>query len=240
MTTPQNQHPKSSTAAAAGQSCPSWDVLPCNSYLISLLPLEDFFKYLPGIASQEEFHDLIRCMAAAWLLWIQQKQLTTTSRYRWLPNMLQNRQQLTLFALAAMDWVPCIYKFLSKQQWKLHRLPGPTTLSNSTTIATISTTRQRTAEQRRKLVWKLFQSAWPLIRLALWMQLAASSSQDGIAGDSSSLTRPAPLLYALYAHRRWLHEQGMELWPTLLRPLVESSRETREWIRNSMGWRHRR
>ena len=87
------------------------------------------------------------------------------------------------------------------------------------------------ATERREKLKQILQFLWPLLRLAWWIPLAQMSSNyhetEGILPLHSKL---APL-HVLYAHRRWLQEQGMELWPIILEPLLQSSRETQRWIR---------
>jgi hypothetical protein len=212
----------------------SWDLLPCNSYLISLLPVEEALRFLPGgLASQTEVHDFLRFLAAAWLMWSQQTH-NITSNDRTPPvssslqtlkqGILRDRQQGVLLALFAMDGAPIVYRFVVKQmeRLKLYSMPS----EEHQVLGSLSSL----AVQRRQQLWKMLTSAWPLIRLALWMQLVvAGGGEDGteLAHRNAS---PAVPLYAVYAHRRWLHEQGMEFWQTAIRPLLESSRDTRRWM----------
>ncbi len=195
---------------------PLWDVLPCNAYLVSLLPIEEACRYLPGIASfRNEVYDILRFLAAAWLLSSQQ---ITTKEWN-VKNVFQNRSQIALFSLFAMDWAPTLCRMvMARPMARYSRIPSQPSIEASA-IAPPNRISQLAAQRHEHLV-KIFQSIWPLIRLGLWLQLTQSHNDD---------TKKTPL-YALYAHRRWLHEQGMELWPAIVGPLLQSSRETRRWL----------
>jgi hypothetical protein len=40
----------------------------------------------------------------------------------------------------------------------------------------------------------------------------------------------ASSLHTLYAHRRWVHTEGMRLMPLVVTPLLHSARESRQWL----------
>jgi hypothetical protein len=224
---------------------PLWDWLPCHSYLLSLLPVEDALKYVPGKwSSQNEFHAAIRCAAVAWLLWKQRASprlkggnTIIQSRHDVVTHthihMRRNRQHVTMFLLVAMDAAPSMYRLLVQQIESVRQRPAIPASASTTRTSLV-----QVAHQRRQTIRKVLDSTWPLIRLALWMQLAYFD-EDGNGKHTlnsrettttSSIAAAPPLLFVLYAYRRWLQEQGMELWPTVLRPLLESSRETRRWV----------
>lgn len=212
-----------------GSRIPLWDVLSCNAYLVSLLPIDDVLRYVPGLGADHDLHDILRFFAAGWLLWRQQllrqrQQSTIEPR-----GIFQNSRQVALVCLLAMDGLPILCRWIIKQ---FPSRPVLVPISNSPDSNPRIT---QLATQRREKLRRLFQSLWPLLRLGLWIQLARSSSEekkdDGATTKGlSSSQQPSPL-HVLYAHRRWLQEQGMELWPIMVEPLLHSTRETKRWLR---------
>lgn len=222
---------------------PSWDLLSCNSYLVSLLPIEETLKYFPGIFSQKEFHDLLRCVAAAWLLWTQHGAGPSLgigdggSIRQKIRVILGNRRKVVLFTLAFMDWVPSIYHFFTKQleagTLQISHQHLNSTMHHHSPSDSTSHRQSQLAMQRRQKLWKILKSIWPMVRLALWMRLAWTDEDEGSSSSAALLSSSSPVanqLFVLYAHRRWLQEETMELWSTVCRPIVQSAQETRQWL----------
>jgi hypothetical protein len=187
---------------------PLWDILPLNSYLLALLPLEDVLRFVPATA-QQDLAEIVRIAGAAWLLWHRQRG-RDVSKGPWK----------LLLCLFVMDYAPTVYR-ISLEQWrKLNNIDWD--LPATVTETQPTDHRSHLALERRQKMWKIIQSIWPLLRLGIWLRLATSKS------DSPD---DAPLLYPVYGHRRWMHEELMALWPTLIKPLLASSVETKRWIR---------
>jgi len=189
-------------------SIPSWDVLSCNAYLVSLLPVEDALRHLPVPKS---FGHILRCAAAAWLLW-NQKQQPADKANKW------NRRRISLTCMFAMDWAPTIYRIVKDSLLEARR-NHPQSTDALSPERMVSSPREQLAQERRQKLFRIFGTIWPLIRLALWLQLAAFTEE-----------KSTPPLYTVYAHRRWLHEEGMTLYPSIVKPLLRSSRETYQWM----------
>ena len=219
---------KESSSAATGivntGSIPVWDVLSCNAYLISLLPIDEVLRYVPGLGADKDLHGILRFVAAGWLLWHQQSQqqqsTRETTRELTGRGISEKRHQVALFGLLALDGASIL------RRWWIQQFPSRPVLEPASTHPRMT----QLATQRREKLKQILQSLWPLLRLACWIQLAQAPSEGNLPHHS----KLAPL-HVLYAHRRWLQEQGMELWPTIVEPLLQSSRETQRWIRQ--WWR---
>ena len=188
---------------------PLWDLLPLNSYLVSLFPVEDMLRFVPG-TSQHDIGEVIRMVGAAWLLWYRQRG-RVVSREHWR----------ILVCLFVMDYAPIVYRICVEQWNKRFIRSSPTRFFFSEQYRP-NGPHWEVAIERRQKIWKILQSIWPLLKLGLWLHLATSTSDD--AEETASL-------YPVYGFRRWMHEEAMGLWPTLLKPLLDSSRETKRWIR---------
>lgn len=198
-------------------SAPLWDVLPLNSHLVSLLPVDDVLRFAPA-SLRRDLSESLRIAGAAWLLWAQQQQ-------RRRSQSDGGRHGTTLvYILFVMDWAPTIYRIAGEQ---FHKLQGSYPRNIPPSPEPFMDARQSVAVARRQQVWKIVQSIWPLLRLGLWLRLATSTGVD----DGNAAGRTATL-YPVYGYRRWMHDHAMELWPVLVKPLLDSSRETRQWIRH--------
>ena len=163
-------------------------------------------RFVPG-TSQHDIGEVIRMVGAAWLLWYRQRG-RVVSREHWR----------ILVCLFVMDYAPTIYR-ISTDLWKERFIHSPRRVFPDPYRP--NDPHWQVATARRQKVWKILQSIWPLLKLGLWLRLAASTSHDAEATAA---------LYPVFGYRRWMHEEVMGLWPILIKPLLESSRETKQWI----------
>jgi len=239
---------------------PLWDILPLNSYLMTLFPFEDALRFLPHTivnqSQRQDVCDVLRMVGGAGLLWSHhtkqryqhQSQGTITTSYH-------QRQWRIVVLLFVMDSLPTAYRII-REQWNMYVIRRTTSLSygeghhrSTTTNTSMNNSNnndhddplRHVALERRQQVTKRFQTLWPLVRLGLWLRLASSSQSDENENDVGTnkvgdlmkrIPLSLPLLYPIYGHRRWMQELLMELWPTVFKPILDSHRETKQFIRH--------